>query len=241
MTASGVVVDLDPELSWNYEVGLGGAPTKWIGFEMTLFQMDFQNQIVAQSVAGGVGATLTNAGRTRHKGIEFAVKADVLDMVAGENRNHDVIVDVNYTWVAQAEFKGIRNSNITGSALLPGEATTVSVSGNRLPYAPRHMLTAGIGYVNRPIGFDVRAETQCMSDMFGDDRNTVLPTPNGTRGVIAGWCVLNAAANQYVKPLEATFFLVGKNLLDQLFIVDRTRGIYAGLPLLVQGGVRWTF
>jgi Fe(3+) dicitrate transport protein len=221
-----------------------------MGFEFTLFAMDFENQIVAQSVAGGTGATLTNAGRTKHKGIEFATKIDVLDMVTGQNPNQDILFDVNYTWVAEAEFAGSRNSSLCPStattpagcsAILSNEALFPSVSGNRLPYAPRHTLTAGMGYVNRPVGFDARVETQCISDMYSDDRNTVQPTPNGQRGVIAGWCVLNAAANQYVKPLNTTFFLFGKNLLDNTFIVDRSRGIYAGLPLMVQAGARWTF
>lgn len=241
VTSAGVALDLDAELSWTYELGLRGSPTKWAGFELTFFQMDFQNQIISQSVAGGVGATLTNAGRTRHKGIELATKVDLLDMMTGTNKDQDVIFDFNYTWVAQAEFKGIRNSSITGAALLPGEAATVGTAGNRLPYAPRHMLTAGIGYANRPVGFDVRLETQCLSDMFGDDRNTVNPTPSGQRGLISGWCILNTAANQYVKPINTTFYVTGKNLLDHLYIVDRTRGIYAGLPLMVQAGARWTF
>jgi Fe(3+) dicitrate transport protein len=245
VTATGVVADLDAELSWNYELGLRSNPVQWLGYEFTFFQMDFQNQIVAQSVAGGVGSTLTNAGRTKHRGIEFAVKADVLDMVTGYDRDHDITVDFNYTWVAQAEFRGTRNSNITSTgatgALLSGESATFGISGNRVPYSPKHMLTTGIGYSNRPVGFDARAEVQCISDMFADDRNLVSPTPNGQRGLIEGWCILNAAANQHVKPLKTTFFVTGKNLLDQLYIVDRTRGIYPGLPMLVMVGAKWTF
>lgn len=241
VTGTGAVVDLDPELSWTYEIGTRGNPTPWSGYELTFFWLDFKNQIISQSVAGGVGATLTSAGKTMHRGIEFATKLDLLDAVTGQNRDQDVIFDINYTWVADAEFRGTRNSSITGAALLPGEAATVSVSGNRLPYSPRHMLTAGLGYTHRPFGFSARLETQCLSDMFGDDRNTVTPTPNGQRGLIQGWCVLNAAINQYVKPIKTTFFFVGKNMLDQTFIVDRTRGIYAGLPALWQAGAKWTF
>jgi Fe(3+) dicitrate transport protein len=233
--------DLDSELSWNYELGLRSTPLQWLGYELTLFEMDFQNQIVSQSVAGGAGATLTNAGRTRHRGIEFAVKADVFDMVRGHNNDHDVIFDVNYTWLADAEFRGERNSSITGAALLPDEAAVVSVTGNRLPYAPKNMITAGLGYTNRPVGFNARIETQCISDMFADDRNLHNPTPNGYRGIIRGWCAVNAAVNQYVKSINTTFYVVGKNLLDNLYMVDRSRGIYPGLPLMVQAGARWTF
>ncbi|MDO9118447.1 MAG: TonB-dependent receptor [Nitrospira sp.] len=238
---SNVVVDLDAELSWNYEIGIRGNPIPWAWFEMTGFRMDFENQIVNQSVAGGTGATNTNAGRTAHMGVEFGTKLDLLDAIKGQDPNEDITIDINYTWLGQAEFRGTRNSSITGAALLAGEAAAFNTNGNRLPYAPRNTVTAGIGYANRNWGFDGRVETQCISDMFGDDRNTYIPTPNGQRGIVKGWCVVNAAVNQYVKPIKTTFFLVGKNLFDQTFIVDRTRGIYPGLPLLVQGGARWTF
>ncbi len=238
---SNVVVDLDAELSWNYELGLRGRPAHWLGFETTLFRMDFQNQIISQSVAGGAGATNTNAGRTAHTGIEFGVKMDLLDLAKGPNKNEDITLDINYTWLGQAEFRGTRNSNIGGAALLPGESAIFNTNNNRLPYAPKNMLTAGLGYANRNWGFDGRVESQCISDMFGDDRNTHNPTPNGQRGIIRGWCVMNASANQYVKPLDTTFFVTGKNLFDQLFMVDRTRGIYPGLPFMIQAGAKWTF
>lgn len=241
VTGTGAVVDLEPELSWTYEIGARGTPTYWAGYELTFFELDFQNQIVSQSVAGGAGATQTSAGHTRHRGIEFATKLDLLDAVTRQNNDQDLLFDVNFTWVADAEFRGTRNSSITGSALLPGEPTTVSVTGNRLPYAPEYMLTAGLGYTHRPFGFNARLETQCLSDMYADDRNTVTPTPNGQRGLISGWCVLNAAINQYVKPIKTTFFFVGKNMLGQDFIVDRTRGIYSGMPALWQAGAKWTF
>jgi Fe(3+) dicitrate transport protein len=238
------VVDLGPELSWTYELGTRGNLAHWAGYEFTLFQMDFSNQIISQSAAGGVGSTLTSAGETRHRGIEFATRLDLLDAVTGKNRDQDIILDLNYTWVAQAEFVGTRNSSVGGISLLPGEAATVSVSGNRLPYSPKHLLTAGIGYANRafnPGPFDARLEAQCISDQFGDDRNLHNPTPNGQRGIVRGWCMLNAAINQHVKKINTTFFFVGKNMLDQTVIVDRARGIYPGLPALWQAGAKWTF
>jgi len=255
---SNVVVDLDAELSWNYELGMRSNPTYWLWNELTFFRMDFQNQIISQSAAGGTGATLTNAGQTRHQGIEFATKLDMLDMLRGQNPNEDVFFQVNYTWVADAEFRSTRNSNLGCISLTPAERTAYgcaatpfglsaapsaapSVKGHRLPYAPKHMLEAAIGYVNRPFGFDGRVETQCISDMFADDINTATPTPNGQRGTINGWCAINLAATQYVKPLNATFYFTGKNMFDQTYLVDRSRGMYAGLPALYQAGVKWSF
>ncbi|MCP9473214.1 MAG: TonB-dependent receptor [Nitrospira sp.] len=237
-------VDLDPELSWTYELGVRGNLAHWAAYSITGFQMDFDNQIITQSVAGGVGATLTNAGRTQHRGAEVATQIDLWDAMTGRDDNQDVTFDFNYTWIAQANFRGSRNSALGASALLPGEPTTISVSGNRLPYSPEHLLTAGIGYANRAFWlgpFNARLETQCVSDQFADDRNTVIPTPSGQRGIVRGWCMLNASVNQHVKKINTTFFFTGKNMLDHDAIVDRSRGIYPSLPALWQAGAKWTF
>jgi len=73
ITTTGGSVDLDAELSWDWELGLRGSPRPGLGLEATLFLMDFENQIVPQSVAGGIGATLTSAGRTLHRGGELTL------------------------------------------------------------------------------------------------------------------------------------------------------------------------
>lgn len=244
ITGTGQVVDLGPELNWTYELGVRGNLAPWLGYSVTGYQIDFSNQIISQSVAGGVGATLTSAGQTQHRGAEVAAQLDILDAVTGRNDDQDVTLDLNYTWVAQADFRGNRNSSITGAALLPGEPAIFNTSGNRLPYSPEHLISAGIGYANRAFSvgpFNARVETQCVSDQFADDRNTVIPTPNGQRGIVRGWCMLNASVNQHVKKINTTFFFTGKNMLGQDVIVDRTRGIYPGLPALWQAGARWTF
>ena len=258
ITGTGAVVDLGPELSWTYEVGARGNVTQWAGYEVTLFQMDFSNEIISQSAAGGVGSTLTSAGDTRHRGIEFATKLDLLDAFTGLNKDQDIILDLNYTWIAEAEFTGSRNTSLGCISLLQQERASmgcaspstgnpvnpVSVSGNRLPYAPKNLFTGGIAYNNRAFSlgaFGARLEAQCVSDQFGDDTNLHNPTPNGQRGIVRGWCMLNAAINQYVKKINTTFFFVGKNMLGQETIMDRSRGIYPGLPALWQAGAKWTF
>jgi len=53
--------------------------------------------------------------------------------------------------------------------------------------------------------------------------------------------MLNASINQHVKKIHTTFFFTGKNMLDHDVIMDRSRGIYPGLPALWQAGAKWTF
>jgi Fe(3+) dicitrate transport protein len=224
---TGGIIDLDPELSWNYEAGVRSALRPGVSVDATFFRMDYENQIVPASLAGGVGATLTNGGATVHQGLEARAQLDSAPMTGSA---HDVYVRLAYTYLPVSEFRGTRFSNIAGFS-------STSVSGNRLPYAPDHMAVVGVGYAFS--AFDARIEAVRTSDQFGDDLNTVTPTPDGQRGLIDGYTVWNTSMNYTVR--QMTMFLAVKNLFDELFIVDRTRGILPGSPRLVQAGVRIGF
>jgi len=228
ITNQGGVVDLDPELSWNYELGARTELAQGVRLDGTLFRMDYENQIVPASLAGGVGATLTNGGATLHQGVEFAGRIDTAPML---NSLHNVSVRLAYTHVPVAKFTGVRFSNISGFG-------NVSVSGNRLPYAPEHMLTIGVGYA-QPSGLDLLLEAVRVSDQFGDDLNIVAPTADGQRGLIPGYTIWNTAVNYDLG--RATVFFTVKNLLNDMFIVDRARGVLPGSPRLLQAGVRTRF
>jgi Fe(3+) dicitrate transport protein len=224
---TGGVIDLDPELSWNYEAGIRSTMRPGVSVDATFFRMDYENQVIPASLAGGVGATLTNGGATLHQGIELRAQVDTAPIIGS---SHDAYLRLAYTYLPVAEFSGTRFSNIPGFGM-------VSVSGNRLPYAPEQVVSIGAGYARGPI--DLLLEAVRTSDQFGDDLNTVAPTPDGQRGLLPGYTVWNTAMNYMVA--RATLFLTVKNLQDELFIVDRTRGILPGSPRLVQAGVKFAF
>ncbi|HEY5618855.1 MAG TPA: TonB-dependent receptor [Vicinamibacterales bacterium] len=224
---TGGVIDLDPELSWNYEAGFRSTMRPGVSVDATFFRMDYENQIIPASLAGGVGATLTNGGATLHQGIELRAQIDSAPITGS---SHDTYLRLAYTYLPIAEFTGTRFSNISGFG-------SASVSGNRLPYAPEQVAAIGVGYVHGTI--DVLLEAVRTSDEFADDLNTVAPTADGQRGLIPGYTTWNTAVNYTVE--RATLFLTVKNLFDELFIVDRTRGILPGSPRLVQAGVRLAF
>jgi Fe(3+) dicitrate transport protein len=226
---TGGVIDLDPELSWNVEAGVRTTPATGVRVDATYFRLDYENQIIPASVAGGLGATLTNAGETRHQGLELSARVSTSPLLRSE---HDVRFNVAYTAVPEAEFVGTRFSSI------PGFQTT-SVSGNRLPYAPEHMLTASIAYLH-PSGLMAMLESVAVSEQFGDDLNTRAGTPDGQRGLIPSSTLWNTTANYRLTP-HATVFLAVKNLFDRTVIVDRTRGLLPGIPRLVQAGVSVVF
>jgi Fe(3+) dicitrate transport protein len=224
---TGGVIDLDPELSWNYEAGFRSSMRPGISLDTTFFRMDYENQLVPASLAGGVGATLTNGGSTLHQGIELRAQVDTAPMTGSI---HDLYVRAAYTYLPTAKFTGTRFSSISGFA-------TTSVSGNRLPYAPEQMAAITLGYAVNNL--DMSLEAVRTGSQFGDDLNSVASTPDGQRGLIPANTVWNAAVNYTMA--RSTLFLTVKNAFDELYIVDRTRGILPGIPRMVQGGVRIRF
>ncbi|MEY2759785.1 MAG: hypothetical protein RIR33_3563, partial [Pseudomonadota bacterium] len=180
---AGGVVELDAERSVNWELGVRGDPADGLDIDIGAFVMDFENQIVPASVAGGVGATLTSAGETRHSGAEASVRYSFRD--AGLMTGDDVYVRTALTWVAEAEYVGQRFSNISGFG-------TTSVTGNRLPYAPEWIASFTTGYAFGE-WLNLQAEVQHTGEMYTDDLNTIAPTANGQRGLIEEATILNLA------------------------------------------------
>src|SRR5688572_6057580 len=103
---TGGVIDLDPERSWNYEAGIR-ARRRGVQASLTAFRLDYANQIVPASVAGGVGATLTNGGETLHQGLEAGMNAEWCELM---NSRHGLYASAAFTWLPIARFNGVRTS-----------------------------------------------------------------------------------------------------------------------------------
>jgi Fe(3+) dicitrate transport protein len=246
ITAAGGSVDLDPELSWNYEIGLRGEIVPGISADVTAFIMDFENQIVSQSVAGGVGTALTSAGRTLHRGGEFALNAS--SRAAGwSGSDTDVFARLAVTWVADAEYNSTRiatppcfDGAVTGTLVATGAGEVPcgiarDVNGNRLPYSPEWLVSGALGVEHR--GFTGQIEMVSQSSIFADDVNLIPVTPDGQRGVIPGWTQFNLAASYGPPNGNWEVFTSARNLFDRLYIVDRARGILPGQPFTIQVGL----
>ena len=245
--STGGVVELGPELSWNAEVGVRTQPATGLTVEATGFRMAFDNQIIPASVAGGSGATLTSAGRTLHAGFELSSRVGTAGLL---DWRHDVSLSVAWTWLPVARFEGERyvfvgsgGSDVVGKVYsdqnASGTRDRISVRGNRLPYAPRHLLTAGLEWT-APRGFDLSLEAVHVGAQFGDALNTPVLVPDGQQGPIPAATVWNLAANYSVGGKTRVFVTV-KNLTDRLVLVDRTRGLLPGMPRVVQAGMVWGF
>jgi Fe(3+) dicitrate transport protein len=227
---SGGFVELDAELSWNYEAGVRARINRAASVDATYFRTDYENQIVPGSLAGGVGSVLTSAGRTMHQGAEFSGRLDSRNVFGS---GHGVWVRAAATWIPIARYEGLRYSAVSG-------AGTVLITGNRLPYAPASLVAASAGWTHRR-GANLMVEMVHTGRQFGDDLNTVNPSADGQRGAIPGNVIWNTTLNFPIEAWRTTAFVSVKNMFDRLTLVDRVRGMAPGTPRLIQAGFRWEF
>lgn len=220
--------DLEPvnsERSTNFELGLRSQPRAGVAVEATLFRIDFREQILPGSAVGKPHLTFANGGRSRHEGIEIGGRVDFGALLGSA---HNVYLSAVYTHLFTARFDSSRSSG--------GE----DVRGNRLPYAPRHLLNASIGY-EHPAGFDARLGIEHVGKQFADDLNTRAPSADGQVGMISGHTMLNASFNYRVPGQDLTLFLSGANLTDRRHVVSRVNGIAVARPRQVVAGLRWMY
>ena len=114
-----------PEQSWNYEAGI---KAKWlqqrIYANLAFFYIDWDNQQIFQTVPGGTGSMLTNAGKSESKGVEMELKA----LPA---RNLETWITLGYNEAKFIEY--VKNEK-------------EDYSGNFLPYVPLYSFNAGVNY-----------------------------------------------------------------------------------------------
>lgn len=215
---NGVSRDLDAEESMNYEVGVRGA---WENgnYEMTAFRLDFKNQIVSTTESGGSGSSpLTNAGETLNQGIEVS---------ADWHLGNGFTLAGNYTWLETAKLNSTR--------LLGG----IDRNGNRLTYAPEHLINTQFGYEesrwNANVGYSY------VSEQFSNLENTKEGSANGKTGIIPSYGVWNV--NARIK-LTDNIDLFGsiRNLTDEKYIASRApEGIFPGLGRMMEFGIEGRF
>ncbi len=220
ITRAGVSLELDAELSWNYEVG-----ARWraggVRAEATFFTTDFENQIIPAAESGGATTTLINAGETLHRGAEFEVAADWNRLLGFRT---GFLTEVRYTWLPEASF----SSGI--------------YRGNRLPYAPRHLLALRIGWRGR--GYSVHLDGSRVGDQFGDNLETLAGSADGTAGLLPSYQVWNLTAGREIARERFSLhpYVAVKNLADARYISSRApQGIQPGMFRQVNVGVKLRF
>ncbi len=220
---NGESLDLDAELSWNYEAGIRFGPHRAFSGEVTFFRLDFKNQIIPGAQSGGATTTLVNAGETLNQGIESSLRMNWHELVGGPLV---LFSEVRHMYLGTAEF--------TRNALF---------QGNRLPYAPRNTFSFVMG-LRQIDGFGFQVDANFVDDQFADNNQTVRPSADGTVGLIPSYTLWNVTTDYTIRyeRFQVKPFLAVKNLGNRVYIASRApQGIQPGLFRQVNGGVRISF
>jgi Fe(3+) dicitrate transport protein len=95
-----------------------------------------------------------------------------------------------------------------------------------------------VGY-RHPRGFVAQLETVHVGEQFADDLNSVAASADGQRGLVPAYTICNLALSYDLR--RVTLYATAKNLFDELYLVDRSRGMLPGPPRLVQVGFATRF
>ncbi len=223
ITSAGQSLNLDAELSWNYEAGVRVQASRAVRGEFTYFRMDFENQIIPAAQSGGATTTLVNGGETLHQGIETNLRVDYGSLLGWTSA---LYTDVRFMHLADAKF--------TRNTLF---------GGNRLPYAPENTFSFLVGFRQRQ-GFGVQLDATYVGDQFADNSQTVAPSADGTIGLVPSYTLWNVNADYTVQRerFQIRPYFSVKNLSDRVYIASRApQGIQPGLFRQVNVGVRFSF
>lgn len=229
LTGEGTSLDLDAELSTNYEIGLRWDQAQIYQFGITGFFMDFENQIIPVSQSSGnVNATgLVNGGRTRHQGLELNGR---FDFGKWWQMKDSYILEAALTYV-QSTYSADR---FVGSEL-------TNVKGNQLPYAPEWLFWGGIG-AEWSFGLGFQWNSHFMAGQFTDEINSTIASADGRNGLINSRWVHDLTITYKVPAWNTGFHVAVKNITDERYIASRRpQGIRVGLPRLLTIGADFNF
>jgi Fe(3+) dicitrate transport protein len=152
-----VVDNLDPSISYQYEVGFRGYPEPWIYWDTSLFYLDFEDQIGSVQLPSGI-SEVRNVGAARHYGWEAATEVGSLSLY-----------DYLQGTALASRFGDL---SLFGSVmLLNAKFTSGDLDGKTPAYAPDYIVRAGVEYVFPDI-LKASLLTTVVANQYADDNNT---------------------------------------------------------------------
>jgi len=229
ITNDGQALNLDAELSWNYELGVRANLASFLNLELTGFLMDFSNQIIPVSVSsGGSGTGLVNGGETMHLGVEGGVRFELHKII---RTNYQLALSAYSTYV---------NSTYRGDRFITISNQTVNINGNELPYAPDFTFTGALELATQfGLGFDFSATY--VGEQFTDELNTIEASPSGETGEMPSFITMDLTASYLISDINSNIYFSVKNLFDERYIASRRpQGIKVGIPRFISAGIDLT-
>lgn len=142
--------DLEEGRAIQYEIGYRAQPLDGLVFDMSVFQLEFDDQIGTFALPGGL-STLANVGRAVHRGVEAGAQYDLFRAFSRPAKS---------------------TLNLYANVLLLDAEFKEGANAGRTPqYAPDHVVRTGLVYT-RGDALKLGLTGTLSADSFADDGNT---------------------------------------------------------------------
>jgi iron complex outermembrane recepter protein len=149
---------LVPQTASNFEVGLRGAIGEAQRYEVAVFTIDVEDELIGSEITTSPGRfSFDNAGETNRDGVELSWIANPTDRIQ---------TTVSYTYSDFTFSQFVDNITIA-------DPDGVDRSGNVIPGTPENLLFAEFSY-RAPRGWFVAADAIYVDEQFGDSANLVV-------------------------------------------------------------------
>ena len=160
--ATGGFANVSAQKALNYEIGVKGHVNSRFNYDLAVFHIDVEDEIV--NIVNIGGRSFFNNADTTRNGVEATVS---FIPVAGVN----MLMSYTYSDFSFDNF--------------PASVCT-TCAGNELPGLPEHNFYAELGYTH-PSGFFSSIDFQYVSNMYVDNSNTAQNRPYGVSNLRAGY------------------------------------------------------
>ena len=165
---SGFNRDLDPQTATNYEIGVKGLLPGRIRYEIALFHIKVDDELVRFELSGSGQSFFENAGSSTHQGLESALTMELLPGLTST---------LTYTW---SDFSYDTFRDRSGN----------NFDGNEIPGIPDNQFHIELNY-QHPSGFYADWDLLHADSFFADNANTVrsgaYSVANLRAGLIRQW------------------------------------------------------
>jgi iron complex outermembrane receptor protein len=146
---------LEPQLATNFEVGMRGAIGDSQRYEISLFTIDVEDELIGREIPTSPGRNyFENAGQTSREGLEFSWIANPTDRIR---------TTVSYTY---SDFKFEEFVETIGPV-------SIDRSGRIIPGTAENVLFGEFAY-RAPRGWFAATDVLYVDEQFGDNANAVV-------------------------------------------------------------------
>lgn len=210
---------------YNIDLGYRGRIKDYLFFDISGFLLQYNNRIgliAQQKFDGSFYNFRTNVGNSRSSGLETLVEFNPIKAWSNNTKFGNLNFFASVALI-NAKYQSLQVITRQGNALVEK-----NLKNNRVENAPEKIYRMGVTYSRKLLTLTV--QYSYVSETFSDANNTIIPTLNGTNGLIPSYQIVDISGTY---KFNEQFFVKGgiNNLLNEKYFTRRSTG-YPGPGLM---------